>query len=393
MSKKRIALVTGDGAAPEMMRVATMIAREAALIDGIEIEFVETPMGWNAYHLFGDTMPEASLKAATELGILFFGGVGDFVNDDTIGIDKPEMKPEARCLLTLRHKWGLLVNFRPVIYYKSLFNLARVKINQEDFPEEGIRQIWVRFLLQDSYFGNQDLLPRFSPLLAREIGIKKKAEVNGHEEIVVDMAYYMRETLEKFFRAVFQHAKELSLPVISVNKRNVLARYEFWARVCNHIQGTEFPEIYLQHLYVDSANSLLFNPAKLNAVIACGNEHGDILSDGAAEAMGSLGMMCSSAISPDKGFAMFESGAGTAPNLAGKDRANPIGRILTAALMLRHIGAIKGAEAIEGAVNKALENGIRTRDIFDYSSGNYQALVGTSMMGKIILRHIREGHK
>ena len=120
-----------------------------------------------------------------------------------------------------------------------------------------------------------------------------------------------------------------------------MSRYDFWRKIATRIGKEEFPDVSLSHQLVDSANALLFTPAKLHGVIACGNEHGDILSDGAASALGSMGMMCSSAINPDTGAAMFESGAGTAPTLAGQNKANPLGRILTAAMMLRHIGAIK----------------------------------------------------
>jgi len=127
--------------------------------------------------------------------------------------------------------------------------------------------------------------------------------------------------------------------------------------------------------------------AKLHGVIACGNEHGDILSDGAAAALGSMGMMCSSAINPDTGAAMFESGAGTAPTLAGQNKANPLGRILTAAMMLRHIGAINGADAIESAVNKVLRDGYRTADLFS-NIDDPAKLLGTSAMGEMVLTYI-----
>jgi len=168
MKKVQIALVKGDGSGPEIMEQATKIAIIAAKKDNIEIEFIETPMGWNAYSKYGDTLPEESLKKATKLGLLFFGGVGDFDNDLAIGKERPEMKPEARCLLAIRKKWGLLLNFRLMFYYKSLAHLAKIK--PEAIPEEGVKQIWIRFLLEDSYFGNIDLMPKISQEICKKLG-------------------------------------------------------------------------------------------------------------------------------------------------------------------------------------------------------------------------------
>ncbi|MBU3924487.1 hypothetical protein KJ854_00950 [Patescibacteria group bacterium] len=381
MIQKTIALVTGDGSGPEMMAVACAIAIKAAENDDIKIIFEETPMGWNAYHKLGDTLPKESLERTVTLGIIFFGGVGDFENDSTIGVKKPNMKPEAKALLTLRKHMGLLLNFRPMVYFKSLAHLANVR--PETIPNEGVEQIFIRFLLEDSYFGTADLFKEINKDTRDRLGIKMKNEITGKEEIVTELSYYRKETIEKYICAAFNHAKQKNLPLISVDKANVMARYDFWRKITTRIGKEEFPDVSLSHQYIDSANALLFTPAKLHGVIACGNEHGDILSDGAAAALGSMGMMCSSAINPDTGAAMFESGAGTAPTLAGQDKANPLGRILTAAMMLRHIGATKGANAIENAVKTVLMNGFRTADLArgDERPG---AIIGTKDMGQEI---------
>ncbi len=359
---KKVALVPGDGSGPEMMAQAVRIAQLAGARDGLELEFIETPMGWNAYDKFGDTLPPASFQQATELGLIFFGGVGDFRHDTTVGVEKPEMKPEARALLALRKELGLLLNFRPIIYYKALASLANVK--PETIPDAGIKQFWIRFLLEDSYFGNADLQELIPAEVNKKLGVKLKKDVTGREELVADLAYYRRATIEKYIRVAFTYACDLNLPLISVDKANVMARYDYWRKIVTEIGRTEFPQVPLTHQLVDSAAALLFTPAKLNGVIACGNEHGDILSDGAAAAMGSMGLMCSSSINPDTGAALFESGAGTAPTLAGQDKANPLGRILTGAQLLRHLGAKIGAAAIENAVNKVLMAGYRTGDLF-----------------------------
>jgi 3-isopropylmalate dehydrogenase len=387
MKTHAIALVTGDGSAPEMMRVACQIAHRAAEKDGHSLEFHETPMGWNAYQDFKDTLPALSLERAINLGTVFFGGVGDPKFDDTIGVDNPIMKPEARCLLPLRSKMGLLLNFRPMVYYKDLDYLANVK--PEAIPAEGIKQIWIRFLLEDSYFGNSEFLSGALNEEAKRLGVKLKGMVTGDENLVTDISFFRKVTVEKYIRAAFREAETLGLPLISIDKANVMARYDFWRKIVTRIGKEEFPNIRLSHQLVDSANALLFTPAKLHGVIACGNEHGDILSDGAAGALGSMGMMCSSAINPDTGAAMFESGAGTAPTLAGQDKANPLGRILTAAMMLRHLGATNGANAIETAVNNVLRKGYRTGDLI---SGNQSCvtIVGTKEMGSLVLNEISE---
>lgn len=394
VNKKQIALVEGDGSGPEMMRVACWLATEAAKLDGFELEFVPTPMGWNAYEKYGDTFPKESFQRATEIGLLFFGGVGDPKLDNSIGKDRPEMKPEARALLPIRKEWGLLLNFRPMVYYRELAHLAKVKIDPKIIPAGGIQQHWVRFLLQDSYFGNVDLGSEINftgELLAKagQPNPKLKKDVKASDQISFDVAYYSKEVLLKYLRFIFNYAKQQGLPVISVDKFNVMSRYDYWRQVCSELAAAEFPDVPLQHQLVDSCNALLFEPQKLHGVLACGNEHGDILSDGAAAALGSMGLMCSSAINPDNGMAMFESGAGTAPTLAGQNKANPIGRVLTGAMMLRHIGAVKGANAIEFGVGQALRNGYRTGDIVGPGDDENKVL-STSEMGLRIKAHMDE---
>jgi 3-isopropylmalate dehydrogenase len=233
MTDRVIALVKGDGSAPEMMEAACRIAVEAAKLDDIKIIFEETPMGWNAYEEHADTLPEKYFKRAVEIGTIFFGGVGDPKYDNTIGVQKPEMKPEARALLLLRSTMGLLLNFRPMIYYKALAHLANVK--PEMIPEEGIRQIWIRYLLEDSYFGNTDFIGGLPAEVKTRIGLKLKKDVTGNDEIVSDLAYYRRSTIEKYLRAAFTYARTVKMPLISIDKSNVMARYVFWREIATRI--------------------------------------------------------------------------------------------------------------------------------------------------------------
>ena len=388
MKSEKIALVTGDGSGPEMMAVACKIAILAARMDNISIEFEETPMGWNAFEEFGDTLPESSLARATEIGTLFFGGVGDPKYDQSLGRVYPDMMPEAKALLTIRSKWGLLLNFRPMIYYRELKHLSRVR--PDGIPDDWIvEQHFIRFLLEDSYFGNRDLrddvrhgLKYYSDELIDSFALKE--EVDGQEPLVIDMGYYRHETVLKYLRHAFQYARERNLPLICIDKANVMARYVLWRKTAEWLRATEFQDVLLRHLYVDAANALLFTPAELHGVITCGNEHGDILSDGAAGALGSMGIMCSSAVNPDTNAAMFESGAGTAPELAGQDKANPIGRILTAGMMLRHIGAPNGAAAIEKAIRNVLSSGAKTADLLGPQDDKGGCIGTIAMADKII---------
>ncbi len=380
-TKATIALVMGDGSAPEMMEQATRIVSQAALLDNIDINWVLTPMGWNAYREFGDTTPASSMEKALEIGLIFFGGVGDPAMDTTIGREHPEMIPEARALLQIRQRLGLLLNFRPMILMRQLSHLSRLKA--EYIPAEGVKMVFLRFLLEDSYFGTQDLLPNLS-IESRELGFKLKKDVIGDEDLVAEIAYYRGETVRQYFRAAFEYARSEGLPLISVDKANVMARYAYWRKIATEI-GREYPDVKLTHQLVDSANMLLFHPEKLHGVIACGNEHGDILSDGAAEMVGGIGLMHSSAINPVTRQAMFESGAGTAPTLAGRNMANPLGRILTGAMLLKHIGSNRAARAIEDAVGRVLAAGLRTADIAEHDcEHDCTQVVSCSEMGEVV---------
>ncbi len=384
MKKQQVALVTGDGSGPEMMDQAARIVVRAARRDDIEIEFVDTPMGWNAFKQFNDTTPAESMRKALGIGLIFFGGVGDPAMDSTIGKAHPEMMPEARALLKIRKDLGLLLNFRPMRLIPSLAHLSPLR--PELIPAGGVDMHFIRCLLEDSYFGTSDLRMHIDGDTRQKLGIKLKSEVVGDEEMVTELAYYRRETIQQYFRAAFTYARKLGLPLISVDKNNVMPRYAFWRKIVEEI-AKEFPDVPCRHQLVDSANMLLFKPAQLQGVVACGNEHGDILSDGAAEMVGGMGLMHSSAVNPETGQAMFESGAGTAPTLAGQDKANPLGRILTGAMLLRHIGAENGALAIEMAVGRVLQTGYRTADIAEPGCIPGKIL-GCSEMGQVVFQEI-----
>ena len=383
MKKVLVALVPGDGAAPEMMAVACAIAIKAARKDGINLVFEEIPAGWSAFHKYGDTLPAKSLKRATEIGLLFFGGVGEKTLDDTLGVQFPKMRPEGKCLLTFRDEWGLLINERPAIFHPELRDIARVR--KDEIPKAGIKQIWLRYLLEGEYFGNKNFMGKIGSRAKKVMGLKLKDDVTGDEPVISNIEYLTRANVVKYFRYAFNRARELKMPLICVAKANVLPTHLYFWLNAKRIQKEEFPDVSLRKVvYSDDGTQLLFEPSKLTGVVACTNKDGDMLSDGALKAVGSMGLMYSSAINPNNGMAMFESGAGTYPEAKGKNIANPSGRSLAAGLLLRHIGSNNGGEAIERAVKAALVKGYRTPDLVPKKAPKNIRIVGTKEMGKII---------
>lgn len=379
-----IALVEGDGIGPETAAVCCPIIKTAAeTYDDTNIIWRPAPMGWNAWDTYGDTYPKESREIAIACGIVYFFAVGDKEIDKTLGKQHPEMMPETRCLLGLRADLGLSVNIRPVI-------------------QDDLKQYWMRYLLEDGYFGTRDLLPEIltisvpgvadttSAAVARAIverlGIKLKHDVKAEDVRVTELAYFTRARIVSFTRYVCTFARKVGLPVINLHKANILARSKYWEQVTHHVRDEEFPDVEMRDIFIDAAMALLHQPTELNGVVMAGNEHGDIGTDGAAGVV-SLGIMSSSAVNPETKAAMFESGAGTACDIAGKGIANPIGRILTGALMLRHIGATRGAEAVERAVRETLQQGLRTRDLVRGDDEDIK-IVGTDEMGNTVLQHL-----
>lgn len=389
MITKEIALTIGDGSAPDQMANACLIVGDAAKKDEIQIVWVQTQMGWCVYKERGDTLPKESLETATKIGLLFFGGVGEKALDKTWGKENPKMKPEGRCLLTIRDQWGLLINERPAIYHpwlRGISHVAGIQSGRTPIPEGGIQQIWLRYLLEDGYFGNRNLSGELNDEVIQKLGIKQKDDVVGNESMITNMSYFTDRKVWEYFYYAFTRARKMGLPLICVDKSNVMPHHVFWRKIAEIVHEKEFPDVEMKVLFSDAAVQALFHPELLHGVIACTNVDGDYLSDGALEAVGSMGLMHSSAINPTTGAAMFESGAGTYPEAKGKDIANPIGRILTGALMLRHIGAVKGAIAIEQAVRETLKAGYRTPDLVSGASGEIP--VGTDVMAEQIYNRL-----
>lgn len=385
-SRMEIPVGYGDGVGPEIGPLAWKIGEEAARIfDGMELVPKIIDIGWDAFKKHGDTLPKESIDAVLKAHSIFSSGVGDKRLDETIAREHPEMTPEKRVLLALRKLLGLLYNHRPVRFYKELCNISKLNMKPQDITMD-----FFRYSAEDVYTGTEDLLECFPKEVREKVGLKLKAAVTGKEKIVTSVSYFTRKKLIPYFRAVFSYAKDRKRSVIVVDKANITGVDTFWRLIAKEV-SEEFPSVPVSYLYIDAASALLvMDPAKFDAVIACQNMQGDSLTDLAAATLGSLGLMQSLAVNPSTGAFFCESGAGSANDIAGKDIANPLGRIGAIAMMLRHIGAPKGADAIEQAVRKVLVDGWRTADLFREEVDDKAKLLGTKGMGAKVLEYLQK---
>ena len=352
----KIAVLPGDGIGPEI------VAEAVKVLDALDLPFeMETaPVGGAAYEASGHPLPEATLKLAKEADAVLFGAVGDWKYDT---LDRP-LRPE-QAILGLRKNLGLFANFRPAICYEQLVSASSLK------PEliAGLDILIIRELTGDIYFGQ----PR-----------GRRTAADGHfpgAEEAYDTMRYSRPEIERIAHVAFQAARKRSKRVTSVDKANVLETFQFWKDVVTEVHK-DYPDVTLEHMYVDNAAMQLVKAPKAFDVIVTGNMFGDILSDEASMLTGSIGMLPSASLN-DKKQGLYEPSHGSAPDIAGKGVANPLATILSAAMMLRFsLGQTEAADRIETAVKKVLAQGLRTPDI--HSAGTTK--VGTVEMGDAVLK-------
>ena len=291
---------------------------------------------------------------------VLFGAVGDWKYDK---LDRP-LRPE-QAILGLRKNLGLFANFRPAICYEQLVGASSLK------PEliAGLDILIIRELTGDIYFGQ----PR-----------GRRVATDGHfpgAEEAYDTMRYSKPEIERIAHVAFQAARKRSKKVTSVDKANVLETFQFWKDVVTEV-GQQYPDVELQHMYVDNAAMQLVKAPKKFDVLFTGNLFGDILSDAAAMLTGSIGMLPSASLN-DKKQGLYEPSHGSAPDIAGQNIANPLATILSAAMMLRFsLNQEEAAKRIEDAVQKVLAQGLRTPDIF--SAGTKK--VGTVEMGDAVVK-------
>jgi 3-isopropylmalate dehydrogenase len=346
----KVAVLPGDGIGPEIIAQADKVLRKLDLA----IEFEQAPVGGAGYEAQGDPLPASTLKIAKAADAVLFGAVGDPRYDSL-----PRAKRPEQAILGLRKELGLFANLRPAQVHPELAAASALK------PEvvAGLDILIVRELTGDIYFGE----PR---------GIRTVNDVReGY-----DTMRYSEPEIRRIARVAFEAARKRSKRVCSVDKANVLETSQLWREVVT-AEARAFPDINLSHMYVDNcAMQLVRNPKQFD-VIVTGNMFGDILSDEASMLTGSIGMLPSAALDA-RGKGLYEPIHGTAPDIAGKDVANPLATILSAALMLRYsLGQPQAAQRIEHAVSKVLRSGLRTADI--HTPGARK--VGTQEMGDAVV--------
>jgi 3-isopropylmalate dehydrogenase len=351
----KIAILPGDGIGSEIMAEAVKVLHALEL----PLEMVTAVVGGAAYEAHGHPLPEATLALAQAADAVLFGAVGDWKYDKLERALRPE-----QAILGLRKQLGLFANLRPAICYEQLTHASSLK------PElvAGLDILIIRELTGDIYFGQ----PR-----------GRRLAVDGHfpgAEEAFDTMRYSKPEIERITHVAFQAARKRSRRVTSVDKANVLETFQFWKDTVTEVHA-QYPDVTLDHMYVDNAAMQLVKAPKAFDVIVTGNMFGDILSDEAAMLTGSIGMLPSASLDKaNKG--LYEPSHGSAPDIAGKGIANPLATILSAAMMLRYsLAQPDSADRIESAVKAVLSAGYRTGDI--WSEGTTK--VGTREMGDAVV--------
>ncbi|MDB6052732.1 MAG: leuB [Verrucomicrobiales bacterium] len=367
----KIAALAGDGIGPEVMREAIKVLRAVEKKFSLQVQITEAPVGWAGIDASGKALPDATLELCKQSDSILFGSVGLPDRDPTI---PKEQRPERAALLRIRKEFGLFANLRPVQLPKALAYSCPLRPERQG---DGIDILVIRELTGGLYFGQP----------------KKIEEVteNGLTfQRALDTMVYTSPEIERIAHVAFKAARLRRKKVTSIDKANVLENGILWREVVSRV-GKDYPDVSLEHMFVDNGSmQLMLRPTQFD-VMLCENMFGDILSDEAAALAGSLGMLPSASLgktSSEQTFGFYEPAGGTAPDIAGKDLANPIAQILSVALMLRYsFGLTSAAEAIDKAVAKTIEAGLRTGDIFN-SLDTTARKVGTIEMGNAITSRI-----
>ena len=351
----KIAILPGDGIGPEITKQAVKVIDAFGLLNSIEYGLI----GGAGYDEYKDPLPKNTLELARAADAILLGAVGDWKYDSL----PRDMRPE-KGLLRIREGLNLFANLRPALMFPELVNASSLK------PEiiSGLDLMIIRELTGDIYFGE----PR---------GIALNA--NGEEEGVNTMRYSDKE-IRRIAHIAFETASKRSKKLCSVDKANVLETTELWRRIVSEI-AEDYPEVELSHMYVDNAAMQLVRDPKQFDVIVTGNIFGDILSDQAAMLTGSIGMLPSASLD-ENNKGMFEPSHGSAPDIAGKNKANPIATILSLAMMFKYtFNDLNKFTIIEDAVKQTLKDNFRTEDI----ALQNEKVVSCQEMGDAIVERLR----
>ncbi len=356
-----IAVLPGDGIGPEVMAQATKVLNAVSQRFGLRITTREYAVGGCAIDRHGVPLPTETVRGCEQADAILFGSVGGPKWEHL----PPAEQPERGALLPLREHFKLFSNLRPARLYQDLQAFCPLR---QDIAAQGFDILVVRELTGGIYFGQP-----------------KGREGSGAQERAWDTEIYHRYEIERIARIAFESARLRSKKVTSIDKANVLQSSILWRQVVTEV-AADYPDVALSHMYIDNATMQLIKAPSQFDVILCSNLFGDILSDECAMITGSMGLLPSASLNA-QGFGLYEPAGGSAPDIAGKNVANPIAQILSLALLLRYsLQATEAADAVERAINRALAAGHRTGDL----AGN-GAAIATDEMGDIIARLIGEG--
>ncbi|MGL4853916.1 MAG: 3-isopropylmalate dehydrogenase, partial [Lentisphaeria bacterium] len=359
MNTYKIAVLPGDGIGPEIMTQAERILDVVANKFNFKLEKTSALVGGAAIDAFGTALPKETLNACENAQAILFGSVGGPKWDHL----PTEQRPESGALLPLRKHFDLFCNLRPARVFKALANACPLR---PDIVGDGFDILCVRELTGCIYFGQ----PK---------GIRGE----GEETTGYDTMLYSKAEVRRIANIAFESAMKRRKNVISIDKANVLKTSVIWRETVEEV-AKNYPEVTLEHLYIDNATMQLLKRPNQMDVLLCGNMFGDIISDEAAMLTGSMGLLSSASMNSE-GFGLYEPAGGSAPDIAGKNIANPIAQILSAALMLRYsFNENQAAQAIENAVEAVISSGIRTSDIAEPNMKS----VTTSQMGDAIIEKL-----
>ena len=356
----KIAVLPGDGIGPEVMEEALKVLEAAQEAFGFKLAYTTADVGGIAIDRHGRALPDDTLRLCEASDAILFGSVGG-PQWETL---PPAQQPERGALLPLRKHFNLFCNLRPAKVFPALAGASPL---HPKIVRNGFDILCVRELTGDIYFGQP-----------------KGREGSGPDERAFDTMVYTRREIERIARAAFDAARLRSRRVASVDKANVLTTMVLWREVVSET-AQAYPDVTLSHIYVDNATMQLVKDPHQFDVLLCGNMFGDIISDECAMITGSMGLLPSASIS-ESGFGLYEPAGGSAPDIAGQGIANPIAQILSAAMMLRYsLNLAEAADAVETAVARVLESGLRTPDIAAGASA-----VSTREMGDAVALQLRD---
>lgn len=359
--EKKIAVIKGDGIGPEIVNEALKVLDAIAKQYHHHFEYKEILMGGASIDVYGVPLSDEALQIAKQSDSVLLGSIGGDTSTSPWYQLEPNLRPEAG-LLKIRKELGLFANVRPAYLYEELKAACPLK---EEISSKGFDIMIMRELTGGLYFG------------ARQTKVMDGL-LTAHDNLI-----YNEAEIRRIAKRGFDIAMKRNKKVTSVDKANVLDTSRLWRKIVNEV-SKDYPEVTLEHMLVDNCAMQLVKDPKQFDVILTENMFGDILSDEASMITGSIGMLSSASLREDK-FGMYEPSHGSAPDIAGKDIANPIATILSAAMMLRYSFDLdKEAKAIEDAIEKVLKQGYRTSDIM--SKG--KTLVKTSKMGDLIVENL-----